>query len=766
MDKENTKNKISIVFDISICLIIVLLIYFHTLDRPWIFYDERVIFEETAIPIPASFSEVFENLSSFGITNNFSSSNLLYTSNSANRSNLFGVPLLLALGALFKKNAMLWHSLNLFLHVLNTTLVYLILKWCLSKYIFLNRYIAIFLTSIWAIHPVNIESVLLSTNVGALISYLIFFSLFYDFLRNREKNKSTLRRIALSCCYLIPMLLNEYLIALPVLFFTYSLTENCKSSSFKGAIKLAWEQSFPYIIGLFIYLIYFLCSSIRFFQSTSLNPFILFLERLLWLSPQIFIHFLKLIFFPKALSVDQSALVHLGNSLFNPYSILCFIVLLLWVVLPVIMFIWKRKCALLTFLTLLFFISLLPFSHILSPTYCLIAERYFYTPLFFMIFGLALLINAILDTSKANISKIATIPILTILLIACGVRSYARTIDWKNDISLLNSTIKTSPNSLYKGLRIRNLGEALLNVKTRAKKVEAEKYFIEAQIYLYKAVEELKQEKEQSPKMPLILKAYGIDHDSLLVKAAYLICVEPFNVYENNIEVYKKTLEIFKPYLQHIETFEPRALELYANLLVRNNELAKAKKVFLYAYKKYPADPLILLSLTKFEMDIENNLKNAKKYLTKALKLYPYSKDILFEAVRFYQKENNLAKYSEYAYLYGLRTHSQFIYREALAGFLALQELDKAKKTIDKLLAQDKNNLQTLYLASSYYIKKANYNEALKLLNKAYVLGVQGRLADKQLSYNITSSLAALYIALGNKEQGVRLKKEASMFIN
>lgn len=772
MDKEkfknNLKNKTNILVDIAICLFIVVAIYFHSLNRPWIFYDERVIFEETVCPIPTSFGEIFEYFNSFGLTNNLSSTNLLYTSNSVNRSSLFGVPLLIIIGFFFQKNAALYHSLNLFLHIANTSLVYLILRWCFSNFIPLSRYIAIVLASIWAIHPVNVESILLSTNVGALLSYLIFFSLFYDFLKNKEKNKSTLRRIILPICFLLPMLTNEYIVTLPILFFIYSLIENYKSKPFVEALKLAWEQSLPYIIGLFIYLVYFLLSSFRFFQATSLNPIILFIERILWLSPQIFVHYLKLIFLPKVISVDQSALVHLGKSLFNWYPIICFIILLLWLGLPLTIFIQRKKCFSLTLLTLLFFISLLPFSHILSPTYCLIAERYFYLPLFFIIFGFAMLANVILSTSKG--SPVALLPILCILLIASGIRSYIRTNDWKNDFVLLNSTINTSPNSLYKGLRTRHLGEAILKAATIKKKFEAEQYFIEAQNYLYKAVEELTKEKNKYPKLPLILKLYGIDYDSLLVKAAYLICLEPFNKYnEKNMEdvkVYKETLDMFKPYLQYIESFDPRTLELYANLLIKNNELAKAKKVFLYAYKKYPTSPFILMSLIRFEREIEKDLNNAKNYLTKALKLYPYSKDILFEALRQYQMENDLAKYTKYSYLYGLRTHSQFAYREALTGYLTLQDLENAKKTIDKLLAIDKNSPGTLYLASGYYIKKNDYIEALKLLNKAYVIGVQGQFVDKQLSFNITNSLAKIYLALGNNEQGVYFEKEALRFAN
>src|SRR3989338_5387680 len=176
-----------------ICTGIVLSIYTHSLNRPWIFYDEDAIYNETVSPISSSFLEAVEVIQTFGITNNLSSSNFLYSSNSVNRINLLGIPIRSLTGLFFGKNPFFYHLFNLILHILNTCFVFLILKTFFLNLTFITRLIIILLTLSWACHPAHVESVLLSTNANATLSYLVFFILFYDFLKTRGKNNSKLK---------------------------------------------------------------------------------------------------------------------------------------------------------------------------------------------------------------------------------------------------------------------------------------------------------------------------------------------------------------------------------------------------------------------------------------------------------------------------------------------------------------------------------------------------------------------------------------------
>ena len=754
---DSNKHYLSIFIDLLICIGIISIIYAHSLNRPWIFYDEPAIYDETVSPISSSFSETLEVLQTFGITNNLSSNNFLYSSNSVNRINLLGVPIRSFTGLFFDKNSFLYHLFNLILHVLNTCFIFLILKTVFSYSKLINRSVLILLTLLWACHPAHIESILLSTNVNATLSYSIFFILFYDFLRNKDKNNSKLRLILLPFCYLIPMLMNEYIIVLPIILFTYSFYEEFTSNDFKHSVRLAVNKTFPYLVGLFIYLIYFIFSSYKFFQSASYNPIILFFERTFWLFPQIFFHHIKLIFFPKTLSIDQASFVALGKSLYDPYSVFCLVFTIFWIFTPFVLFLKtkNKKTFWLLILSWLFFISTLPFSQFFSPTYCLSAERYLYTPIFFIIFGIAGMLNLWILNFKSS-AKYLTVFLLTTIVLLFSARSFLRTYDWQNSVTLIESTIKTSANELYKGFRIKLLGVEILKLHPDETK-KSETYLSQGQNCFYKALRDLKQNKNKYSNEPLIIKAYGLDYESLLIKTIHLISFDSFIAPGNS---YKKSLKLFNQLSKHLNYFNPSNLELYANLLVKNNEMKRAKEIFLYAYNKFPTNLSILLSLIRFEREFEKNLPATKKYLLEGLKLYPYSAEILFEALRYYQLENNLAEYAKYSYLYGLRTHSKFAYYEALTGFLTLGDLTSSKKTIDKLLQLYSDDPKTLYLSSSYYIKKNDYDTALALLNRAYLSARKGTI-EQQLIFDITNTIASLYLALGNTKESSNFANEA-----
>ena len=752
------KSKFSTVVDISICLIVVLAIYFHTLNRPWIFYDERVIYEEIYAPITNNIGEIFEILQSFGLFNNVSSSNNLYSFITVDRTNLLDETHQLLLAHFFKKNPFNYHLFNLLLHLINTSIVFLILKNILRSPANISKIIIILLTLLWALHPVHVESILLSTNIGATFCYSVYFILFFDFVKNRKQNTHIFRKIFLSICFLITMLFNEHIISLPLILFFYSVISSLKSNDLKTTLTNSLKETLPYLIGLMLYLVYFTIFGFILMKLTSLSPVGLTIERLFWLTPQIFIHYLKLIFLPLKLSIDQTAFVTLGKSLFDPYSITCFVSLIFWLFVPFLVFIWKRKLYVICLVTILFFVSLLPYTQIITPSYILAAERYLYIPSFFIVLGIALITSNLY--SLPALKKFSNIPILVILIavLILSTRTYLRTNDWENNSTLLKSTIKSAPNYLYKGARYRTLAETYST--DTDKKDKPETYFKRANIYLYKALEHFKEEKKEQLNPPEITKFYGLDPESQIVKSIYFLSLDAI---ANKNKDPKKYLKLFAPHLQKLDYFDPRTLELYANLLIRDNNLPEAKKIFLKAYKKYPRSTYILLSLIKIETDFEKNPTNAKKYLEEALRFDPYSKNVLFEAVRHYQHEGNPDEYAKYAYLYGLRTHSKFFYNEALAGYLILGDLKNAKKTIDKLLILDPSDPNTLYLSSNYYIKQNDYKKALEQLNKAHLIIEDGK-TDKQLSFNITNTLAKLHATQGNYQLAILHAREALNF--
>ncbi len=727
--------------------LITLVLFGPTLNRPWLTYDERVITDESYFPIPTSFNEIGEIIQSFGLNYSVQSSNILYSSNNVTRSCPLSIILNLLISFFCQKNSLLYHLLSLSLHLINVCLVFFILKYFLSC----NRYLLILLASIWAIHPVILESVLLGTNFLALFAYMFLFLFLLDFIRNKEKNNSLYRQLIIPTLFLIPMLANEYIVSLPFILFIFSFYETYQNNPIKKALYLSLQHTKPYFFGFFLYLIFFFfISNYSISQTPSNNYFILFVERVCWLSPQIFFHLVKLIFFPLKLSIDQGIFVHLGHSLFDPYSNFCILFMLVGLFIPLFVFLYKKKLSNVFLLSWGFFFALLPFLHILMPSYTLAAERYLYVPLAIFVFCIGKIINDFINSKKNHNKYFAiTITLLLVVLIGCFSRSYIRTLDWKNDFTFINSTIQDSQDLIHIGLRVRGLGESILKANSNDL-TEDSKYLSNAQVYLYKAINKLNLETRQDSQIPLITKSYGLDNKSLLVKAVYLVCIEPFNNNSQDKKEYLNALNFLKEYLKFFDIFDPRVLELYANLLIKNNDIKGATKIFNYAYNKYPTNSALLISLIRLKRDIEHDPLGAESCLKKALTLYPYSKDILFEAVRYYQIQNNLEEYSKYAYLYGLRAHSAFTYKEALTGFLTLNQIDKAKKTVDKLLNLDSKDPKTLYLVSSYYIKIQKYDLATTLLNQALLYK-----PDKQLLFDTNNLLANLYLAQGNIEQGI-----------
>jgi len=725
------KQKINIAIDLLICISIVVAIYSHTINRPWIFYDENVIYEETAVPMATSFSEIAETINEFGTSYSFTSGNFLHSSNIVYRKINLGAPYLLLLAFLLKKSAVLYHLANLFFHLVNVIIVYLILNNCILKNSLPKRILTIAFTLVWALHPVQVESVLLSSNIGATVCYSICLVLFYNFIRQKHRVYPIPKSFLIFFIFIITaIMLHEYIIILPLIFLIYSFFNHYLENNIKSSLIKSIKEAHPLLLGLVTYLAFLLLTSNHDFNQQGLSkPLLLSLERIFWLSPQIIIHYLKLIFFPQILSIDQSAYVKLADSVFSPYSILCFSLLMFLLFIPLFIFLKNRKLYLMVLITWLTFISLIPFSQILSPTYCLAAERYLYLPLFFIVFGAVNLI------SKINLKK-STIPALIlsiIIIISLGIRTYLRTNDWQDNQTLLWSLINKSPNHLYKGFRFNDL----YNLE---KEPEKQKKFLELSTNYYDLyIKEISKNITTNKNEPEILKSYGLDRNSLLIKAVYL---KNYLKFATNEGFYKECLKEFEPFLQHKDRLDAKILELYANLLIKKGDLASGKDIFLYAHKKYPTSPFILVSLIRFERDIEKDITATKLYLDKARKLYPYSKDILFETLRYYQASNNLKEYSRHAYLYGLRTHSVFTYHEALAGFLILNDLKNAKKALDKLLVIDKNDPKTHYFAGSLYTKTGDLIKARIHLRNA--LDLANKIKDKELIQKISGILTVI----------------------
>ncbi len=746
--------------DLLICMIILLVLFIPTLNRPWLTYDERIIYDSLYFPTPKSFGEIFEIFENFGSSFNLFSSNSMYSSNYIIRS----CPLCLLMWTFtnffLQKQPILFHLLNLTLHIFNTSLIYFILKITLGttkiESSLMKRFLPAILTLLWAIHPVMLESVLLSTNFGATLSYCFFFGFLLDFLMNKSRNTSLLREFLIPVIFLIPLLTNEYIITLPFVLFIISFYDTYKTNSLKKAIKVSIEETKPYFVGLIVYLIFYSLSNNRIIHPLIGNQLIAFTERVFWLAPQIFVHFLKLVFYPKVLSTDQTLFVHLDKTLLAPYSLLCLLTLASWLLIPLYLFIKKRKAADVFLLCWTFFFALLPFLHILVPSYLLAAERYLYCPLALLSLGL---LKIILNQSNKKIF-IASSIFLTLALLLCVSRSYYRALDWKDNYSFIISTYNSTKDPLVKAIKLNMLAETLNIVNPKQNETLKGQYEDVLKLLKQAKKENTELKNKCQDTLPLIVKSYGLDYDSMLAKTislqAIIRCLKLKEDYHIGIK-------LLKPYINKPELLDPRIFEIYTNWLIADKKIPKAKHVLLKANSTYPHISSILMQLFDLTMKYENNKKKAEGYLKEALKYYPNDITILSRAALFYQGQKNSLLVARYSYLYGLLTQSKSAYQQALSNYLDAGKRRDAKKIVSKLLKIDPDNPETLYFISDYYYKTNNNEKALSSLIKAYSIGLN-RSASPKLMFNIGYTLAKLHFLLGNKEPAITLAKEILNF--
>ncbi len=661
------KFKLKTILDLIICLAITSLIFIPTLVRPWLLYDENLLFNGTYFPTPKNIGQMFEIISQLGLNFNIVSSNAIYSSNQVIRTAPLGQIFGMIISFFFKKDPVLFHTFNFSLHLINTCLVFFILNTLINKKnTIYQRILIISLTSIWSTHPVMIEPILLSINCGATFTYIFFFGMLLEFILNKDKDPSIKKFILIPILFMTAMLTNEYIVTLPLIIFIFAFYFNYQRGIVKdmesrdvarnvSTIIKSAKQSAPYFIGLFLYVIYYFGLS-SFSTKTFNTSLSLLLERVLWLSPQIFFHEFLLVFYPKILSIDQSIFVKLGKTIFDPYSVFCFLFLTSFISFPLISFIFFKRFKTIFLTCLCFFISLLPFLHIIVPSYSLACERYLYTPLLFMVMGVGLVLKDLPGKHKSPqrdvVYKVSTVGILSIILILCMYRSHIRTLDWQDTYTFINVTYETSNNSFFKAVRLGMLGKAI-SVFNPEEKEKINKYFYDTLDLLVEARTETERNKFlYQDKLPGIVKAYGLDYESLIRKITFLEvasrCIELK-------ESHKVGIELLKPYIEENTKVEPSIAELYAYLLMQDKNLKEAKEVLLRSERAFPNDILVLNKL--FDISIlENNYSKAEEYLKRELKLYSHDSSILLKALRFYSFMKNTELANRYYYLYKLRT--------------------------------------------------------------------------------------------------------------
>lgn len=322
------------------------------------------------------------------------------------------------------KNPIFFRSINVLLHIGSVWLLYLVLQKITKKQL------AIFASIIFAVHPILAESVAWISG-GGYVQYSFFFLLsLYTYILSSGNMKYYIISIL---AFTASLLSSPTAVTLPLIYLIYEI-------SF-GNWRKNWVKAIPFfIIGGAIFYVFFAGIGTRLeIQKTTYYQINQGSEGFFGYIKQVIValtSYLGLLFWPHMLTLYHSEMV---------FSVFNFIIRTLAVFLffgALVYSFFRNKF--IFFCLSLFFISLIP---TLNPygISSLVAERYAYLASV----GIIVVFSYILyKLSTVNEPWKKTVNVLFILIvIALGIRTIYRNIDWRSEDNLWISSAKTSPSS-------------------------------------------------------------------------------------------------------------------------------------------------------------------------------------------------------------------------------------------------------------------------------------------------------------------------------
>lgn len=353
---------------------------------------------------------------------------------------------------LFSNSPFFYHFFQLSLHVLAAVLLYLVF----NK--FFNKPLSLFLSLIFLIHPINVESV---AYIGASQSqlYFLFGGLAFYLALKKLTTKNTL---LMHLFLLLAILVKETSILYFLLIYLYLWLK---------------DKSIPRLVMLTSFITLSIYTAIRFsslgtileklkFYPISQLPFDLRLAHI----PTIFFYYLKTFFFPMVLVTDQVwTIKNINLSTF--YFPLTMSLLFLGCVFGVFYYLLKKKSKRIKLFIffLVWFLAGIAFLLQIFPLDMTVADRWFYLPMIGLLGMSAIVLECLWPYVKKYEKFCLTLAV--ILLIILSLRTVIRNNNWRTAIALYSNDAKAYPNydlENYLGteyLNNRKYSEALIHFK-------------------------------------------------------------------------------------------------------------------------------------------------------------------------------------------------------------------------------------------------------------------------------------------------------------
>lgn len=337
-----------------------------------------------------------------------------------------------------KDNVVGYHIINFGIHFINSILVYYLIAWILqapgvcSFKEGVKHKIAATATILWAIHPIQVQSVTYIVQRMASLSALFYLLalIFYIKYRQEEGNKSILLICSFLLCSVMSVLSkhNGILVFAAVLLYEYIFnydTFNHNQKRVYNSIALC-----VVVMGGLGCIAMFYCDYLSFDPRTfSLYERVLTQFRVL-------VFYLGLLFYPVS---DRFSIVHsyeLSHGLFDPITTVLSLIFVLCMVFFALRY--SRTWRLLSF-SILFFIG----NHVVESSIIpleMIFEHRNYLPSVFVFLPCSYLFWAWLD--GRNVNSAVSISVLVGVVVAfIGLGTYSRNFDWKSEKTLWLSAL-------------------------------------------------------------------------------------------------------------------------------------------------------------------------------------------------------------------------------------------------------------------------------------------------------------------------------------
>jgi len=355
-----------------------------------------------------------------------------------------------------------YHLTNLLLHAAASLAAYVV---ALRLLPFKAALLAALL---FAIHPIQTESVTYISGRRDLLSGLFVLLGFYAFLRYRsDGGRHWLGASALA--YVFGLLSKEMAVTLPFLCLAYDAATGADTGGFlRGAITALRRRWWLYLPPALLGVAFGVYTVIRAHASRQTEYYGGGLDMTILTMARVITHYLKLLLFPATLSADYSYNAFpVTESWADPQAWLALLVLALlaWGLARLV-----STYQVAAFGGLWFFIMLLPVAQLI-PHHELMAEHYLYLPSLGLFLAAGAVAGALPEKGRL---AVAGFGVCLLALILLGARTVVRNQDWRDDLTLWTKTVQTAPQAA----RARdNLGRAYIR---RGLDAQAEPQFEEA----------------------------------------------------------------------------------------------------------------------------------------------------------------------------------------------------------------------------------------------------------------------------------------------